>query len=263
MHSLCAQGAAPVGPSFTVTKGQGNVVEELDGRPALEQLSRIAQKSDERELKLIQRALLVGIPPLSEGDEEEADYLVRGVLGQTPNGGLAVGDEVLPGRTKLRFHVRDGQAADEDLRLQLGATSSRATSPDALAPTATGGRGALLVQRTRRRHVRRSGPRLEGAARGLGAEVPIAGFFCNGEIGAVARGLAPVSDDDAEAVRSLIHGFTSVVALLYDTAKHPRAGAKLQHQQRSLGDPRRPAQLREGSAACAAAAALHLPSFSA
>ena len=46
MHSLCAQGAAPVGPSFTVTKGQGNVVEELDGRPALEQLSRIAQKSD-------------------------------------------------------------------------------------------------------------------------------------------------------------------------------------------------------------------------
>ena len=74
MHSLCAQGAAPVGPSFTVTKGQGNVVEELDGRPALEQLSRIAQKSDERELKLIQRALLVGIPPRSEGDEE-IDYL--------------------------------------------------------------------------------------------------------------------------------------------------------------------------------------------
>ena len=53
-----------MGPSFTVTKGQGNVVEELDGRPALEQLSRIAQKSDERELKLIQRALLVGIPLL-------------------------------------------------------------------------------------------------------------------------------------------------------------------------------------------------------
>ena len=55
---------------------------------------------------------------------------------------------------------------------------------------------------------------------GLGADVPIAGFFCNGEIGAVgARGLAPVSDDDAEAVRSLIHGFTSVVALLYDTSE--------------------------------------------
>ena len=77
-------------------QGPGQRVEELDGRPALEQLSRIAQKSDERELKLIQRALRVGIPPPSEGDDEEVDYLVRGVLGQTPNGGLAVGDEVLP-----------------------------------------------------------------------------------------------------------------------------------------------------------------------
>jgi len=50
MHSLTAQGAAPVGPSFLVTEGggeDGNLISELDGRPALEVLQELARAQSE------------------------------------------------------------------------------------------------------------------------------------------------------------------------------------------------------------------------
>jgi small ligand-binding sensory domain FIST len=116
--------------------------------------------------------------------------------------------------------VRDGQAADEDLRLQLGRYKLARNfagrfgadpRPAAAVLFSCNGRGEGMYGE--------AGHDSKVLRESLGADVPIAGFFCNGEIGAVgARGLAPVADD-AEAVRSLIHGFTSVVALLYDTSE--------------------------------------------
>ena len=44
LHTATAQGAAPVGPSFVVTKGggpDGNLVLELDGAPALQRLGEV------------------------------------------------------------------------------------------------------------------------------------------------------------------------------------------------------------------------------
>ena len=113
--------------------------------------------------------------------------------------------------------MRDGQAADEDLRLQLGRYKLARNFAGRFGADPRPAAAVLFSCNGRGEGMYGERATLESAARALGADVPIAGFFCNGEIGAVgARGLAPVSDD-AEAVRSLIHGFTSVVALLYDT----------------------------------------------
>ena len=119
VHTACAQGASPVGPTFTVTAGQDNLVEALDGVPALERLQEVAQaaSSDERLLRLLQGALLVGLP-VRAGDGVD-DYLIRQVVGATPEGGLVVGDRVVAGETQLRFFVRDEIASDADLRLVL------------------------------------------------------------------------------------------------------------------------------------------------
>jgi small ligand-binding sensory domain FIST len=109
VHTACAQGASPVGPTFTVTAGQDNLVEALDGVPALERLQQVAQEaasSDERLLRLLQRALLVGLP-VRAGDGVD-DFLIRQVVGATPGGGLVLGGErVVAGETQLRFFVRD------------------------------------------------------------------------------------------------------------------------------------------------------------
>ena len=131
VHTACAQGASPVGPTFTVTAGQDNLVEALDGAPALERLQQVAQQaasSDERLLRLLQRALLVGLP-VRAGDGVD-DFLIRQVAGATPAGGLVLGGErVVAGETQLRFFVRDEIASDADLRLVLDRCAPRPPRP--------------------------------------------------------------------------------------------------------------------------------------
>ncbi len=49
----------------------------------------------------------------------------------------------------------------------------------------------------------------------LDGALPIGGFFCNGEIGPLGvKGIA--SGTRAEECKTFLHGFTSVVALMYD-----------------------------------------------
>jgi small ligand-binding sensory domain FIST len=107
---------------------------QLDGVPALERLQHLAQTSDERIRKLLLRALLVGLDQSGGGgdgtvadsprggdlsldassaaaaSDDDADYLIRTVLGVDKAGGIFVGDSVTPGVTRLRFHVRDATA---------------------------------------------------------------------------------------------------------------------------------------------------------
>ena len=152
VHTACAQGASPVGPTFTVTAGQDNLVEALDGVPALERLQQVAQEaasSDERLLRLLQRALLVGLP-VRAGDGVD-DFLIRQVVGATPGGGLVLGGErVVAGETQLRFFVRDEIASDADLRLVLDRCAPRpprlsiATPP--ITPHSTDGPGGCACR---------------------------------------------------------------------------------------------------------------------
>lgn len=173
VHTACAQGASPVGPTFTVTAGRDNLVQDLDGAPALERLQGVAQEAsaDARLLRLLQRALLVGVPvraddgvdgaseersnrpttnsqsrgPRASGSRLEsrastccsADFLIRQVMGATPSGGLLVGDRIVPGETQLRFFVRDEIASGADLKLVLdrcARRTRRATRPAPLRP---------------------------------------------------------------------------------------------------------------------------------
>ena len=220
VHTVCAQGASRLGPSFAVTAAQNNIVSELDGQPAVAALESVAREvaTDERLLKLLREGLLVGISP-EDGGKADEDYLVRQVLGVSEGGGLAIGEpRVVAGETRLQFHVRDAQAATDDLRLLLQRyrmerqfAASGGGAPLAALLFSCVGRGTSLFAE----------PNADSAALAehgaLGAEPPIGGFFCNGEIAPLGvRGVAP-SDDDPDAWRAHVHGFTSVFALLWDT----------------------------------------------
>jgi len=189
-----SQGAAPVGPELTITAGEGNVILELAGKPALEKLRESVLALPREESALLESGLLLGVVIDSNKPEYvQGDFLVRGVVGADPDtGALAIGAEVRPGQV-VRLHARDADSADRDLRDALAARREALEGPrpaGALVFTCNGrGRGMF-------------GSR-DHDAQALVEEFggsPAAGFFAAGEIG-------PVGGE------YFVHTFTATVAV--------------------------------------------------
>jgi small ligand-binding sensory domain FIST len=188
-----SQGAAPVGPEMTVTAADGNVIEELASKPAIERLREAIASLDSREQQLAADGLLLGIViDENKPDYERGDFLVRPIVGADPEAGtIAAGERVRVGQT-VRMHVRDGASADEDLRAAL--RSQVAALPG------SGAAGALLFTCNGRGSHMFQVPDHDAAAIDDALGIPAAGFFCAGEIGPVGG-------------RNFLHGFTATMAL--------------------------------------------------
>ncbi len=183
IHPLVAQGCRPIGDPYTVTEADGNLIIELGGRPPLARLQ-----------ELLARGVHLGIV-IDEYQTEpgQGDFLVRGIAGADPeSGAIAVGGELEVGQT-VQFHVRDARSADEDLRRTL----VRETAALGGRPVA----GALLFTCTGRGTHMFAEPDHDAAllAQVLG-QIPVAGFFCEGELGPVGG-------------QNFLHTFTASIAL--------------------------------------------------
>ena len=154
MLPMVSQGAAPIGPELTITAGEGHVIGELAGKPALEKLRETIEALPPEDLRLVQGGLLVGIVVDSnKPDYLQGDFLVRGLVGADPETGqVAVAADVHPGQV-VRLHARDAESADRDLREAL---SIRMTALGGRTPA---GRAGLRLQRPRAQHVRPRRPR--------------------------------------------------------------------------------------------------------
>jgi len=182
-----SQGCRPVGEAFVVTKGGRNFVEELGGRPALERLRELADRVDDAERDLLQRGLHVGfVVDEHRADFGRGDFLVRTVVGaDRATGAIAVGEQVEVGRT-VQFHVRDADAADEDLRALLARESAAA----ALVFTCNG-RGRAFF----------GDPDHDtGVITEMLGPIPTAGMFCAGELGPIGS-------------RNALHSYTASLVL--------------------------------------------------
>ena len=120
MLPMVSQGAAPIGPELTITAGEGHVIGELAGKPALEKLRETIEALPPEDLRLVQGGLLVGIVVDSnKPDYLQGDFLVRGLVGADPETGqVAIAADVHPGQV-VRLHARDAESADRDLREAL------------------------------------------------------------------------------------------------------------------------------------------------
>ncbi len=151
---MVSQGATPLGPELTITAGEGHVIGELAGKPALQKLRETIEELPPEDLRLVQGGLLVGI--VVDGDKPEylqGDFLVRGLVGADPSTGqVAVAADVHPGQV-VRLHARDAESADRDLRdtLSISMTALGGRPPAGALVFACNGRGA--------QHVRARGPR--------------------------------------------------------------------------------------------------------
>jgi small ligand-binding sensory domain FIST len=174
VQALVSQGARPIGNDLVITAAEGNVVLELAGKPAAEQLHAVLGTLSPEDLQLARAGLMAGIVIDENRPEYDVgDFLVRGLLGvAADSGGLAVAAEPRVGQT-FRFHVRDGDGADHDLRRVLGA--ARPTVGAALI-FACNGRGRHMFE----------APHHDANVVAELLDVPLVGGFCQGELGPVA-----------------------------------------------------------------------------
>ncbi len=188
-----SQGARPVGPEMAITAGEGNVIHELAGKPAVARLQEAVAGLSIAERELAVRGLLLGlVVDPNKPDYERGDFLVRGILGaDAESGAITVGERIRVGQA-VRLQVRDAASADEDLALAVERGMAELGGPPAGTLLFTcNGRGSHMF------------PTPDHDARLLedATHAPAAGFFCAGEIG-------PVGD------RNFVHGFTATMALL-------------------------------------------------
>jgi small ligand-binding sensory domain FIST len=195
--AVVSQGCAPLGPDMVITAGGGSVVGELAGRPAFEKLSEVVEELAQEERRLVHQPLLAGIViDENQPEYERGDFLVRGIVGRdADSGAIYVGERVRVGQT-FRLHVRDAVSADEDLRHAL--RGARSTYGASLVPAG----GLIFTCNGRGTHMFDAADHDASCVREELGDPPLAGMFCNGEIGPVGG-------------RTFLHGFTATMALFF------------------------------------------------
>jgi small ligand-binding sensory domain FIST len=190
VDAIVAQGCRPIGEPMFVTGCDRNVICELDGSPPLDVLQELYRRSSDQDRRLFRHSLFLGIV-MRERQQAygQGDFLIRNILGvDERTGRLAVGATLRDGMV-VQCHLRDARTSAEDLQQMLEgyAHRSRPTSPAGSLLFACLGRGAGLYGESNHDSDR--------FRRCLG-DLPLGGFFCNGEIGPV-QGTA------------FLHGYTS------------------------------------------------------
>jgi small ligand-binding sensory domain FIST len=180
-----------VGRRFVITKCAENKILTLSGKPALPTIQETISELEPGDRELAQTNLLFGrVMQEAKEDFARGDFLIRNFVGTVPEeDAVLVGDRVRVGQT-VQLQLRDGATATGDLDQTLARARKDGPAQAALLFSCAGrGRRLFSVPDHDVRAVRRSF-----------GEIPLAGFFCNGEIGAVGR-------------RNFVHGFTASLAM--------------------------------------------------
>ncbi len=192
-----SQGCTPIGDTWTITKAEKNLILEIANQSAFEVLSQTFSNLPEVVRERSKGNLFLGLV-YDEYKEEfrRGDFLIRNLVGADPKSG-AIAAAAFPraGQT-VQFQLRDAHAADEDLIVSLEHAKSDLAGNKIYGGCLFSCRGrgqglfgvpnhdATLIQE-------KLGP------------FPLAGFFCNGEIGPIGA-------------RSYLHGYTASLALFVE-----------------------------------------------
>ncbi|MFO7564826.1 MAG: FIST N-terminal domain-containing protein [Enhygromyxa sp.] len=193
LDAVVAQGCAPIGAPMFVTRHQQQVIFDLDGRPAIEVLQHLFDSLDDRDRARARHSLLLGVVMDRHREVyDRGDFVVRDLVGVDPHSGALATGTPLYKNAVVQFHLRDADTSAADLR-ELVAARARGPAPAAALLFSCVGRGRGLYGRPDHDS--------ELIREQLGAGLPVAGFFCNGEIGPVGG-------------RTHLHGYTSAMLLV-------------------------------------------------
>lgn len=201
MDTIVAQGCRPIGQSMLITECKQNMLLKLDKVPPMEVLQEINETLNENDRDLMKTSLFLGIEmdPMKD-DPGQGDFLIRNLMGvDHQSGALAIGALLREGQL-VQFHLRDKIMSAKDLELLLARYQSSGKADDASGALLFSclGRGQYLYGK--RNHD------TDMFKEKLG-EVPLGGFFCNGEIGPVGKA-------------TFLHGYTSSFGIFRPQAKN-------------------------------------------
>jgi small ligand-binding sensory domain FIST len=194
IDTVVAQGCRPIGDPMFVTAAHENLIRELDGATPRDVLAELFERISASDRELFSQSLFLGLA-MRKGASQyvPGDFLIRNILGMDPQSGALWVNSNIAANSVVQFHLRDASASAYDLERTLTSYTSAQLSRPA--------EGALLFSCLGR------GIGLYGQAdhdsnafRRLVADVPIGGFFGNGEIGPVQN-------------TTYLHGYTSAFAV--------------------------------------------------
>ena len=191
VDTIVAQGCRPIGQPMFVTGADRNLLFSLDGEPALTALKALYAASDEQDQALFRQSLFLGLVMDAQREVyEPGDFLIRSISGMDADRGGLVTGAVLDENRVVQFHLRDAAASAHDLDAHLRAYAR--AEPEAPA-------GALLFSCLGRGEMLYGRPNHDSdLIRARLGDVPVGGFFCNGEFGRVGG-------------RTWLHGYTSSI----------------------------------------------------
>jgi small ligand-binding sensory domain FIST len=189
LDTIVAQGCRPIGKPMNITKCRDTLLEEVNGTPPLKVLEEMLETLSEHDRKLLQTALFVGIEmdPMKD-DPGQGDFLIRNLMGvDRATGSLSVGTILREGQL-IQFHLRDKVMSSEDLNVLLTkhCEKSKNSASGALMFSCMGRGEGLYGEPDHDSNIFKEKM----------GDVPIGGFFCNGEIGPVGA-------------TTFLHGYTS------------------------------------------------------
>ena len=190
LDTIVAQGCRPIGQPMSITKCDQYQLLEVDGQPPLEKLEEMVDTLSEDDRKLLRTSLFLGIEmnPMKE-DPGQGDFLIRNLMGvDQETGSLSIGAPLREGQL-VQFHLRDKVMSSEDLKVMLSRYQSKDGWRDA--------KGALLFSCLGRgEHLYGQPNHDSDMFKTKIGNIPLGGFFCNGEIGPVGQ-------------TTFLHGYTS------------------------------------------------------
>jgi len=165
------QGCTPLAAKHTITRCDGNIIAELDKKPALDVFREDIGEELAKDLSSVAGYIFAGLPVPGS---DTGDYLVRNLVGIDPDEKLlAIGDN-LENDATIMFCRRDSATAREDMLRMLGDLGKRAKGQ------IKGGLYYSCLGRGRNQFGDDS-EELKMIRDQLG-EFPLVGFFANGEI---------------------------------------------------------------------------------
>ena len=165
------QGCSPLPGQHRLSETWRNIIVKLDDRPALPVFREVIGDVLARDLRRALGYIHIGLPiPGSD----TGDYRVRNIIGIDLDRELLAVGEMLNQGEQILFVRRDGQAAREDLERMVREIRAR---------SANGIRGAVYVSCLGRgRHQFGAEGTEVGIVQDALGDVPLVGFFANGEI---------------------------------------------------------------------------------
>ncbi|HEY8517683.1 MAG TPA: FIST N-terminal domain-containing protein [Candidatus Binatia bacterium] len=194
LDTIVAQGCRPIGVPMFVTRCRDNVLQELDGRPALEVLQDLYESLPPADQELCRGSLFLGIEmKQAQGEYQQGDFLIRNLLGSDREEGTLIVGALLRPLQVVQFHLRDALTSAEDIERRLARYEAERGTEAVRGAVLFSclGRGVHLYGRPNhdsdvlRRHL---------------GDVALGGFFCNGEIGPVQG-------------TTFLHGYTSALGI--------------------------------------------------